>query len=403
MGDDPAKELRAVKVLLAHNKYQQPGGEDAVFHDEVRSLRNAGHEVSEYLEHNDSIHQLTKVQLATETIWSNRSYQRLSEAIRQHDPDIVHFHNTFPLISPSSYYAARKSGVPVVQTLHNFRLLCPNALLLRDGVPCEDCMGKTIALSGIVHGCYRGSHTESAGVAAMLAVHRFFGTWRKMVDTYIVLSQFALDRFIAGGLPPDKLTVKPNCLVNDPGVGRGSGGYAIYVGRLSKEKGIETLLAAWKRIGPRLPIKIVGDGPERRQVETVGGKWQGIDLIGPVSRSEVFSLLRDATLLVLPSTCYENFPVVVAEAFATGTPLVASDIGSLKSLVESGRTGLRFVAGDEESLAEKVNWLLDHPDQMSAMRALARAEFERKYSPEIGVSQLLRIYDHAKEIRAAAA
>ena len=384
-----------MKVLVAHNAYQYAGGEDAVFRNETQLLRQNGHEIFEYLDDNRRIPELGNTRLGMETMWSRSSYERLSALIAESRPDVVHFHNTFPLISPSAYYAARKHRVPVVQTLHNFRLLCANANFMRDGRVCEDCLTRSLPFAGVLHKCYRNSRTASAGVAAMVTLHDALGTWRNMVDVYIALSEFARSKFVAGGLPQHKIVVKPNCLTDDPGLGLGQRTFALYVGRLSPEKGIATLVSAWERIGDRLPIKIVGEGPEAARVRDAAREFPGIELLGAEPRARVLSLLKEASVLVIPSICYENFPVVAAEAFATGTPVLVSDIGSLPSIVESGQTGVLFRPGDATDLAEKVMWLVGHPAELDAMRPRARVEFERKYSACVNLTLLLRAYRRA--------
>ncbi|MGC2184689.1 MAG: glycosyltransferase, partial [Terriglobales bacterium] len=254
---------------------------------------------------------------------------------------------------------------------------------------------RSVPFAGVLHKCYRNSRTASAGVAAMVTLHRALGTWRNMVDVYIALSEFARNKFVAGGLPQHKIVVKPNCLTDDPGLGLGQRTFALYVGRLSPEKGIATLVSAWERIGDRLPIKIVGDGPEAGRVRDAARQFSGIEFLGAEPRARVLSLFKEASVLVIPSICYENFPLVAAEAFATGTPVLASEIGSLPSIVESGQTGVLFRPGDAADLAEKVMWLVSHPAELDAMRPRARVEFERKYSACVNLALLLQAYRHA--------
>src|SRR5215475_13999890 len=250
-----------MNILVAHNFYKLAGGEDQCVAAEVALLRAHGHRVTQYSLTNDVIDGMGHLQLAGRTIWSRSALCDMRRLIRAHRPQVVHFHNTFPLISPAAYYAAHGEGVPVVQTLHNFRLVCVNAVLFREGRPCEDCLGKMIPWAGVAHNCYRGSRAASAVVAAMLATHRFLGTWHHAVDAYIALSEFSRRKFIEGGLPADKIAVKFNFAYPEPPIGDGSGGYAVYVGRLSPEKGVQTLLDAWQSLGGTVPLKIAGDGP----------------------------------------------------------------------------------------------------------------------------------------------
>jgi glycosyltransferase involved in cell wall biosynthesis len=387
-----------MKVLVAHNAYQHAGGEDIVFRNETQLLRQHGHEVFEYFDDNCRVHELGNVRLAIETMWSRPSYKRVSAVLAEFRPDVAHFHNTFPLISPSAYYAAKRHGVAVVQTLHNFRLLCTNAIFLRNGRVCEDCLGKKICLPGIIHGCYRGSRTASAGVAAMVAMHRTMGTWSKAVDLYIALSEFARSKFIQGGLPAEKLVVKPNGLSEDPGQGPGDANFALYAGRLSTEKGIGILLSAWSRIGRDLPLKIVGDGPASGEVRQACHETTGVEWLGMQPRPRVVSLMKQAQFIVIPSICYENFPAVAVEAFATGTPVVASNIGSLPSIVDDGRTGLLFQPGDVADLRAKALALASDSNRLAAMRRQARTEFETRYSPSASYPLLIEAYRRAIQV-----
>jgi glycosyltransferase involved in cell wall biosynthesis len=384
-----------MKVLVVHNAYQQAGGEDAVFRNEAQLLRQHGHEVFEYLDDNQRIPALGKLQLGIETMWSRYSYKTLSGVLADCRPDVAHFHNTFPLISPSVYYAAKKHGAAVVQTLHNFRLLCPNAIFLRNGRVCEDCLGKTVALPGVIHGCYRGSRIASATVAAMVAMHRTLGTWSNAVDLYVALSEFARGKFIQGGLPSEKMVVKPNGLAEDPGQGSGDGNFALYAGRLSMEKGIGVLLSAWSRIGRELPLKIAGDGPASEEVRQACQNTTGLEWLGAQPRLRVLSLMKQARFVLIPSICYENFPTVAVEAFATGTPVAASNIGALPSIVDDGRTGLLFRPGDAADLRAKALALANDGDRLATMRRWARIEFGKRYSPAASYPLLIEAYRRA--------
>jgi glycosyltransferase involved in cell wall biosynthesis len=386
-----------MKVLMIHNRYQQPGGEDEVFLAEASLLESYAHRVVRYSTHNDRVAEMNRLALAGNTLWNSSTYQELRALIRQERPRVAHFHNIFPLISPAGYYAAKAEGVPVIQTLHNYRLLCPNAQFFRDGRVCEDCMGKVIPWPGVVHKCYRGSRAASAVVTAMLATHRASHTWTEMVDMYVVLTEFARRKFIEGGLPARKLTIKPNFVYPDPGPGEGRGGYALFVGRLSPEKGIGTLLAAWERLKEQIPLKVVGDGPLAELVASAASRYPYLEYLGYRSAEEVHGLLKEASVLIFPSEWYETFGRVAAEAFATATPVIAADIGAVAELVEHGRTGLRFRPGDPEDLAAQVGWFLSHPEEHSRLRSEARAEFEAKYTAERNYQTLMKIYESTLE------
>ena len=384
-----------MRILLAHNYYQQPGGEDVCFAAEVAMLTSNGHSVIKYCLHNDVINNMSGFDAASRTTWSRSAYREVRSLIRTHRPQVAHFNNTFPLISPAAYYAARSEGVPVVQTLHNFRLLCPNALFFRDGRVCEDCLGRSIPWPAVVHKCYRGSRSATAAVAAMLMVHRAMGTWWEAVDVYIALAEFCRRKFIEGGLPAEKIVVKPNFIATDPGVGGGRGGYGVFVGRLSPEKGLETLLKAWKTLGGKVPLKVVGDGPMTATVQGSEAKDAGIEWLGHRSAQEVYSLIGEAMFLVFPSECYENLPRVIIEAFAKGTPVIASRLGAMAELVDHGRTGLHFEPGDAGDLASKIQRLLADPRELAQMRQAARREYERRYTAESNYCDLMAIYRQA--------
>ena len=386
-----------MKILAVHNRYQRPGGEDQVFVEETALLESRNHRVLRWEVHNDQVGHTSRLSLAKDTVWNTSAYRELRALIRRERPDVVHFHNTLPLISPAGYYAARAEGVPVVQTLHNYRLLCPVALFFRDGRVCEDCMGKAVPWPGVVHGCYRGSRAASGVVATMLTVHRALRTWTEMVDVYVALTGFARDKFVEGGLPAGKIVVKPNFVAPDPGQGQGGGGYALFVGRLAPEKGTGTMLAAWDRPETSIPLKIVGDGPSKDRVARAAATRPDVEWLGHRPVAEVHRLMRDADMLIFPSEWYETFGRVAAEAFAAGTPVVASDIGAVAGLVDHGRTGLKFRPGDPEDLAAQVGWLLSQPAQLRRMRREARAEFEARYTAESNYPKLMEIYRSALE------
>jgi len=384
-----------MRILKLHTHYQQPGGEDGVFGAEVALLRDKGHTVVPLTFHNKQLEDVPLLWRAAVTLWNREAYARVREAIRLHRPDILHVHNTFPLASPAVIHAAKAERVPVVMTLHNYRLLCVNALFFRRGRVCEDCLGR-IPWRGVLHGCYRDSRPASAVVAAMLTLHRALGTWN-MVDRFIALTEFARQKFIEGGFPPEKISVKPNFVHPDPGPGEGHGGYALFVGRLSPEKGLGTLLMAWERLGGKVPLKIVGDGPLAPEVQEAQKRIPGVEWLGRKAPEEVYALMGEASFLVFPSEWYEGFPKVLAEAFAKGLPVLASALGSQGSIVDHGRTGLHFRPGDPEDLAAKVEWLLAHPNELARMRKEARAEYEAKYTAEENYRQLMAIYQTVLE------
>lgn len=386
-----------MRILSVHNYYQIRGGEDESSEAEQNLLRERGHAVEVYTENNDRLANINALQMAANTVWSQLAYHKVKQQLTSLPHDLMHVQNFFPLISPSIYYAAKSEGVPVVQTLRNYRLLCPNGLFFRQGRVCEDCLGQTVPLPGVWHGCYRESKLASGAVATMLSVHRAMQTWSEMVDVYVALTEFARQKLIQGGLPPDKIVVKPNFINPDPGKGEGKGEYALYVGRLSVEKGLDTLLKAWQHLGKQIPLKIVGDGPLAEQVVAATKKLAGVEWLGRKPMAEVHHLMGEAKVVIFPSKWYETFGRVAVEAFARGTPVIAANIGAIAELVEHGRTGLHFRPGDDKDLAAQVEFALTHPNELSRMRREVRCEFETKYTASENYRQLLDIYNLARQ------
>jgi glycosyltransferase involved in cell wall biosynthesis len=382
-----------MKSLLCHEFYRQVGGEDRSFLDEAAQLRAHGHQVVEYTRHNDEIFRDNRVGVAARSIWNKAVYGELRELIRRERPDIMHCTNIFPLISPSAYQAAHDEGVPVVQALRNYRLLCPSATMMRDGQTCESCINKLFAWPAVRHGCYHDSRLGSAVVATMLAVHNIKGTWGQ-VDRFYTPSYFARDVFIRAGMPADRIDVKPNCVISDPGPGPGDGGYALFVGRLSPEKGISTLLRAWSELKESIPLRIIGDGPCRGIVEQAAASDSRIVYLGERPLDDVFEELRRAMCLVMPSVWYETFGRAIIEAYATGTPVVASRLGAMEEHVVDQETGLLFEPGNPFALLQAV-LKLHHDSNIRAMRKRARRQFEDKFTAEQSYLRLMSVYDGA--------
>jgi glycosyltransferase involved in cell wall biosynthesis len=383
---------------LCHNYYQQPGGEDLCFAAEGALLEAHGHEVVRFTRHNDAIHRMSRFDAAQRALWNRAIFHELRELIRRERPVVMHCTNTFPLISPAVYHAARAEDVTVVQSLHNYRLFCLNACLMRNDRVCEDCLKKKVPWPGVWHGCYRSSRAASAVVAAMLGLHRLMRTWTLEVDRYFALTEFSRRKFIAGGLPAQRIALKPNFIHPDPGPGWGQGGYAVFIGRLSPEKGITTLLSAWSRVAGRLPLKIIGDGPLNEKVKAAANQTAGIDWLGRRPYSEVLALLGEAACLVMPSIWYETFGRTLIEAYAKGTPVIASRLGAMAELVHDGRTGLLFEPGNPVDLASKIHAALDDREKLIEMRRAARREYEDKYTAETNYRMLMRIYGEAASV-----
>jgi glycosyltransferase involved in cell wall biosynthesis len=383
-----------MRVLVCHNYYQQPGGEDGVFASEVALLRSKGHDVSTFSVHNDDVVHVGRARLAWQTFWNNEISNQLASKVRRDRIDLVHFHNTFPRISPASYPAVRNAGAAVVQTLHNYRLSCPSATFFRDGRVCEDCLGRRFPWPAIKYKCYRSDRAASAVTSGMLLAHRALRTWHRHVDRFVALTTFSASKMVEAGLPRQKVVVKPNFLDIDPGFGAGDGRFALFIGRLSAEKGISALLEAWKQ--PGLPeLRIVGDGPLRDHVASAPQvKWLGRQPAG-----EVMNLLKSASLLVFPSVWYEGMPRTIVESLACGTPVLASDLGSMREMIMDGVNGWLVPPGHPVRLGARVKEIFADPATLAGLRHSARADYLAKYTSEVGYDRLMTTYEAAISTR----
>lgn len=388
-----------MKILLIHNRYQQPGGEDVVVAQERQLLQSRGHEVEVYERSNDELlaySPLHKLAVPKTAVWAEDSRREVLDVIRRLRPAIVHVHNTFMMISPSIYSACRQAGVPVVQTLHNFRFLCPAASFFRNGEVCEECLQSL--WHSVAHGCYRGSRPATATAALMLAVHRRERTW-DAISSFIALSRFAQQKFVSAGFPETRVHVKPNFVSPDPGKKDDEGDCVVYVGRLSAEKGVETLIEACRYTQSSVPLEIIGDGPlgSKLRRAVLENRLSQVNFRGRLSRMETQELMKRARCVILPSKCYENFPMAAAEAFACGVPVLCSRLGAMQEIVEDRATGLHFKAGNAADLAEKMDWFWAHPGEARAMGRTARRVFERDYTAESNYQSLMTIYRQALE------
>ncbi|HUL35061.1 MAG TPA: glycosyltransferase family 4 protein [Candidatus Eisenbacteria bacterium] len=388
-------------ILFIHNYYRHPGGEDAGVRQERDLLASAGHRIVEYSRQSAEIKLngvSSRIRLGAEALWSKRTYRELRSLISRERPEVAYIHNTVPLISCSAYSACSDSGVPVVQTLHNYRLLCPAGTFLRDGKVCEDCLHSNL-LHSIRHRCYQNSAAASAALATVLAAQRALGTWTKKIDCFIARTEFARRKFIESGLPADRIVVKPCFVHPDPGSRTGAGDTALFIGRLAPEKGLRTLLSAWDHLVGGVPLKIIGDGPLRAELAAriASHGPANIRLLGRLSDAELFAELKRARFLVFPSEWYEGLPLTIVEAFACGVPVLASRIGSMIELVDDGRTGLLFNSGDPRDLAAKVEWAWYHTEQMEEMGRNARMEFQLKYTAERNYQLLSEIAHRAMQ------
>lgn len=451
-----------MKIILVHNYYQQAGGEDSVVAAERRMLEEQGHQVVPYYKDNQALgtglRALGKAGL--QTLWNWEIYREFRELLKSEKPDVIHCHNTFPLISPSVYWACAKENIPVVQTLHNYRLLCLNAFLFkhRSGLKCkglsvkqkknvelnhlksntvagygicELCLKKGFKYPGIKYCCYRDSFAGSLVVALMLFVHKLIGTWSKKITAYIVLTEFQKQKMVEGGLPAEKIFVKANFIQDEDNhekdeVHEKSADvfvssvvketYCLFVGRLSPEKGCDVLLKAWAHFqeklsasshrpianDARLQLIIVGDGPERDSLECLANSDKltaNIHFLGRRPKNEVLQLMQKAEFLVSPSVCYETFGLVVLEAGMRGTPSVVGEPGTVAALIIDSKTGLLFPMGDELQLANKIEWAFDRPKEMQKMGKDARKLFKEKYSAEVNCRMLVNVYGQARDTK----
>lgn len=367
------------RVLQVHTRYRQPGGEDLVVEAERQLLEEAGVEVRQVIFDNSDLRESESLagdlKLAASAIWSRSAARRVRTAIVAGRPDVVHVHNTFSAASPSIYAAAGYAGVPVVQTLHNYRLVCPAAVAFRDGRACTDCVALPIAVPAVVHACVRGSRAQSAVAAATLAVHRALGTYDRRIRLYLALTEFQRELLVRGGFPARRIRVIPNFLEPDPGEGTGARSGVLYIGRLSVEKGIATMVATAAEVPGT--IRVAGDGPLAPSVRDAPPG--SITFLGRLERARVQAEVRRALAVVLPSTWFEGFPLVVLEAYAAGTPIIASRIGSLAEIIEDRETGLLVRPGDASDLAAGIRWAIDHPAEMHQMGINARQRYEARF------------------------
>lgn len=385
-----------MKILVVHNAYQLAGGEDSVVRNEVALLKQHGHDVQLHLVSNDSVHGLAgKIIAALGVVFSPVSYYRIRKLLKEVQPDIVHVHNFFPLVSPAVFYACKASRIPVVMTLHNYRLVCPTALLMHNGRVTEQSldMGPWWAVSKRV---YRDSYIGTFMLALMIATHKRLGTWNRTVNRFILLSRFSIDKFVKAGISPHLLTIKPNFVDVQQTSEQERSGF-LFVGRLSEEKGIDVLLSALSKLkntagAPAIPVAVAGDGPLAAQVKQSNTL---VKSLGSLKTDEVRAWMSASQALILPSVWYEGFPMVIVEAYACGLPIIASRIGALAELVEDGVTGLLFNPGDATDLAAKILWASQHPEKIKEMGHLARRRYEERYTSEKNHEELLAIYKAA--------
>lgn len=391
-----------MKIILVHTHYRERGGEDEVFQAECAMLRRSGHDVALFEMSNHDLEGMGRLQSGYLMIWNAPARAKLEAMALSVRPDIVHFHNTFPLMSPSVFYAAKATGAAVVQTVHNYRMSCVAGVLFRDGAPCNDCLGH-FALGSIIHRCFRGSVAASAAVASMQAVHRGLGTWRRMVDLHIAPTRFVADKLVAAGIAADRIAVKAHFTEALSFTGAPREDTALFVGRLSQEKGVRTLLKAWRQGLPNVGLTIIGDGPLAGEVAQAAQANNAIRWRGRLSLAETRGYIARARVLVVPSDCYETFGRTVIEGFSAATPVLVSGHGAIGELVRDGETGRHFRPGDSADLVRKLTEMLADPAAMERFAKAAHECFARDFSENGNCARLIECYSTAMAKRAALA
>jgi glycosyltransferase involved in cell wall biosynthesis len=378
-----------MRILVVHHRYRVRGGEDQAVDREVALLRSGGQEVELWERDSREISGFaSRVKVGLSLSYSEQSRFELFKKLEAYRPDIVHVHNWFPSFTPSIYDACLDARIPVVQTQHNYRIFCANGLLARDESPCELCLGGNTWPS-VKYACYQNSRVQSYLQSRMISYHRKKNTWNAKVDQFIALSEFSAEKLAEGGIQREKIRIKPNfAFPPDAGLKRKPEGYALYIGRLSEEKGLRTLMKAWS--GREQPLFVAGDGPLRRELEAQNNP--AVKFLGALPFPKVTDLMSRADFLVLPSECYENFPLVVAEAFSLGLPVIASRLGSLAEIVRDGVNGISFTAGNVAELREKIRRVSSDAELRECLAQGALADYAGLYTPAVNLEQLLKIY-----------
>lgn len=397
-----------MRILLVHNFYGSaaPSGENQVFAAEKALLQSRGHELAEFTRHSDEIRGQGVwgvIKGAASTPWNPWAARAIRQVVARFRPDVVHVHNTFPLVSPAIFHALAGTGVARVLTLHNYRLFCPAAIPMRAGKVCTDCLDRRSVLPALQHGCYRNSRLATAPLAMNVALHRAAGTWTKEVDAFIALTEFQRQRMIDAGLPASRVHVKPNFYPGSPvvvpWVQRKP--YIVFAGRLTAEKGVATLVRAWQLWGQDAPeLRVLGGGELHGELERMAAGLP-VRFLGQLSAAEAQQQIAEASLLVLPSECFEGFPMVVREAFAFGTPAAVSDLGPLPSIVKHGESGVVFEAGNPSSLLQELRQAWCTPGLLEQLGRGARAAFEAHYTEDANYRTMMLIYEKAMKRNAS--
>lgn len=393
-------EEKKQNILIVHNYYQIPGGEDTVVANEKKMLEDHGHKVILYTRNNSELKEMSKLQklkLPFTTIFNPRTYKDIKRIIRKENIDVVHVHNTLNLVSPAVYYAALSCKVPVVQTVHNFRLLCPGATFYRDGHICEDCIHHGLKCA-IKHNCYRGSKAQTLVCVVNTWIHRMTGVYGKI--NYICLTEFNKQKLLElKQIKEDKVFVKPNFVESNetfiPEEQRKD--QFVFAGRLDKLKGIDILLKAWKQMGAKAPKLIVcGTGPmEKWCKEFAKSNKLNVEFKGFVPNAEVLKIVANSKALVLPTQWYEGFPMSIVEAFSVGTPMICSDLGNAGSIVDDGINGIKFQYNSSKDIVAAINRFQKMDEKK--FEENARLKSNEKFDLDINYKIIENIYNSVKK------
>lgn len=383
-----------MRILFIHNRYKQFGGEDVAVEMETSILAEKGHDVRTIFFDNNLIRGfIAKIKTGLSAVYNFSSARIVSNAIKDFKPDIIHIHNLFFIASPSILYATKKHKLPVVLTLHNYRLICANALLLRNNNVCELCIQKRFPLAGIKYKCYRNSASASALIIAITGIHKLLTTWEKKITAFITLNEFSRSKLLYSSLKvsPDKMITKPN-FVPDPGNGEEQReDFFLFAGRIVKEKGVHVLARAFADM-PQQKVVIVGDGSEKKNLEKEFKDYKNISFTGLLDKFQVKEYMKRCKAFICPSIWYEGAPLTIIEAFATGTPVIVSRLGSMIDSIKDGYNGLHFTAGDANDLRKKVGLFILQTEQSDDFYKNARQTYLEKYHPEVHYNAIMKIY-----------
>lgn len=378
-----------MKILILHNSYQIHGGEDSVVSQELELLKSKGHRVSIYVVSNKKIKSwLSKLLAFLRAPYSDTSAHWIRDILVSEKPDVVHIHNFFPLLSPAIHVQISKQNIPVIQTLHNYRLMCAGGMLLRNNQICEKCLHGS-SFWGVVHRCYRMSFLGSLAAVLMQRRANTKGIWGKDVTRFIALTEFAKKKFLDFGINEKQIVVKPNFISNTIFTENQERCGALYVGRLSIEKGVHTLIDAWGSVSD-IQLTIAGDGPEREWLEAHAPP--NISFVGKITSKDVLRIMNQSQALIIPSIWYEGFPMSIVEAYSAALPVIASNIGSLSECILQGQTGLLFNSGDSNDLAITVKKAFNSPSHLRVLGNNARKLYLSKYTPNANYKMLIEIY-----------